>query len=867
MAVYKEIIEWSVNKPTFMRDAIRRLLNNHQLTETDVDESLLLLKKEVGFTGVELMAIPATIEDIPEQSHISNLFSKLVSINNPKNINALYDEAKLEFSIKGLSIIFGNNGSGKSSYGRILKKLCWSRHKNIEIKSNVYKNDKAPQEVNIKFSIDGVESEFEWKAGQKSIEPLNSVYIFDSACASIYLNNENPIEYKPAGIDLLESLIKLCGRIDERLNTELSKLTIQRPVINQKYSNSKLSAWYRKIEDVNVADIETRLVYSEENAKRKIELIDVLGKENPSAEIQSFQQKVIRYKTITAELSKLEKFLSNENLSRVIRIKEDYNSKRDSYLIAKESNKGVDPVAGVGSESWKLLWETAKKFAITEVHPLVSIYPADESLKSCVLCQQPLVPEAKDRLLRFNKFVSDETSQQFSRSQSQLDEFINEISGIDVSTSNTYEELNSDIPSFAEHKTGFQELVQKVKGNYLAYLKSSEIAETPTPFTFYKLSESVSVKTLELEGRSATNKQLIVDRKSLEAELLELETLEFLTLEKDTIIKYVKEHSRKHWLNRCKLKTNTRLISLKIGEIMESKAIEQQHEEFMRHLISLNPSIAHKISIKRTRTVSGATYLKCGFNTIDDSLQSVLSDGEQKVVALANFLSECTVDGAKNSMVFDDPVTSLDQDYRESIAKKIVELSHDRQVIVLTHDLYFVRLLMDIHKSMFIKDCEILGLMEYKGISGIPSDEIHYLSKNVQQRVDSIRSELGQISSLHLSELGTKESRLESVRQKMRKLVERAVEEVLVSNTIQRFSKNINLKKGFLSNLVVVEKNDIEFISTLFGKYSITEHDGGIETIPLQPDENEISNDLHAFSTWKDGFQSRAKSFKQANGY
>ena len=101
----------------------------------------------------------------------------------------------------------------------------------------------------------------------------------------------------------------------------------------------------------------------------------------------------------------------------------------------------------------------------------------------------------------------------------------------------------------------------------------------------------------------------------------------------------------------------------------------------------------------------------------------------------------------------------------------------------------------------------------------------------------------------------------------MRKLVERAVEEVLVSNTIQRFSKNINLKKGFLSNLVVVEKNDIEFISTLFGKYSITEHDGGIETIPLQPDENEISNDLHAFSTWKDGFQSRAKSFKQANGY
>ena len=72
---------------------------------------------------------------------------------------------------------------------------------------------------------------------------------------------------------------------------------------------------------------------------------------------------------------------------------------------------------------------------------------------------------------------------------------------------------------------------------------------------------------------------------------------------------------------------------------------------------------------------------------------------------MANFLSECTIDGATNSLIFDDPVTSLDLDYREAIGNKITELSANRQVIVLTHDLYFVRFLMDSYKlSVFIRN-------------------------------------------------------------------------------------------------------------------------------------------------------------------
>ena len=72
-------------------------------------------------------------------------------IEKPININALFNNAKLGFEKDGLSLVFGNNGSGKSSYARVLKKLCWSRHKQIDLKPNVYTGDTTEQSVKIIF--------------------------------------------------------------------------------------------------------------------------------------------------------------------------------------------------------------------------------------------------------------------------------------------------------------------------------------------------------------------------------------------------------------------------------------------------------------------------------------------------------------------------------------------------------------------------------------------------------------------------------------------------------------------------------------------------------------------------------------------
>ncbi|MFT3739583.1 MAG: AAA family ATPase [Breznakibacter sp.] len=867
MSLYKEIITWTSNRPLFIQDAIRRLLVNPILTDSDIDELLLLLKKEIGFTGIAINAIPATNTNIPTNIANSTNITRLLSIENPININALWNNAKLYPKQDGLTLIYGKNGSGKSSYARILKKLCWSRHKNIELKKNVYSKDITKQSVKITFTHEGNSTTLEWKENENTHSALNSVYLFDSYCASIYLNSENVTEYKPMGIDLLENLIRLCHKIDASIDDEIKLLVTTKPQLDfQKYRETNGLNWYNQIENKKKAEIESVINYTEENDRRKKELTTILQNSNPSEANKSLQQKLARFNTVKSSVTLIENFFSDENRIQIEDLKKSFNAKRDAYLIAQEKFKEDDPLAGVGSESWRALWQAAKKYAISEVHPQTPNYPAEKSAEICVLCQQPLSTGAKNRLDRFKAFVIDETSKEFTTAENIFKAKITEIEKIELIPTDTFVELKSEIPQFEQAYNQFQQQLILSKKEFLDYLKS-ENSDIQIKNNLPQLSSVIESQVQIVNSTIIANNGLIENRTVHEKELLELDVLEVLNKNKVQILKYYDEYLLKNALNQCKAKTNTKSISSKIGEVLESRAIELQHQEFLVHLRALNPKIADKVSIKKTRTTDGKTFQRCGFSNLNEQLPIILSEGEQKIVALANFLSECTIDGAKNTIIFDDPVNSLDQDYRESIARKIVDLSLDRQIIVLTHDLYFLRLLLDVHKERTNDECPIIGLKEYKGFSGIPSDEIPYLAKNVQQRIDTIRGDLAEIKSLSIDQVAQIEPILERARQRMRKLLERSVEEILTNRTIQRFSKNINLKQENLANLVVVEKTDIDFILSLFGKYSITEHDGSTETISIQPNESQIEQDLDTFFLWKEEFNVRAKSFKQANGY
>lgn len=865
MAVYSDIILWSNNKAPFIKDAIRRILHCTELTAQDIQEVKELLKKEHGFEGITIVPSPATNADIPAITTSTNQV-RLKQVSSPHNISALYESTALNFSLNGLTIVYGKNGSGKSSFSKILKKLCWSRDNGVVLKKNVYTASTDAQSVSIKYTKGDVETNFVWQEGQPTDKNLNSVYIFDTKCAGIYLNQENPAEYKPAGIEVLERLLQLYEKLSNLINEDVALLITKKVELHEKYRTTEVYGWYHNLETLNRDDIEAKLSLTAEQINHRLSLEKSLKDANPAETNKNLVHKLNRYNSLLIKLKEWDKLFNSDNLQNIATLIHDLLTKETANKIARESyEEGL--VFSIESQAWKTLWDAAKNYAITEIHTDHPIGTKD-GVEFCMLCQQPLSENAKTRLQKFESYIQDTTSTALNLAKEKLEQERKRYDSIpnELIAAELRNELIEDTPVLETIISDYVTQLTNAKNNVLSYIDNkkedlSACAITPN------LSELVLKEIEKINQHIKTNEDIVENRSKIEKEYLELDALSFLVQKRDSILKYHDEYTLKKKYDACLSALTTRSISTKMGELQETNAIAAQQSLFLQYLNMMNPQIAAKMELKKTRTSAGVTYQKCSFNSISENITEVFSEGEQKIVAIANFLAESNVDNANNTIVFDDPINSLDMDYRETVARIIVHLSLNQQIIVFTHDLYFLRILKDAYKKEHSHECYVTCLNSVKNHCGIVSDEIPYLAKNVQERINTIMSGLNEIKRLNITQIDKRDSIINDLKDKMRQLLERTVEDILVNNAISRFSKNISFKRSDLANIILVTKTDIDYLLSLYSKYSEVIHDGSPETVSKTLTESEIHNDIIGYKTWKDNFVQNAKNWKKANGY
>lgn len=858
MSVYQEILNWSSSRPLFVQDALRRIITLTTLTQTDIDELVELVKKDCGEATIILNAIPLDNTHIPTIISTSGNYPKLIGLNNPINIGALHNQGNLQFSNTGLSVIYGNNGSGKSSYSRILRKLCWSRSPNITLKKNVFNQSTHQQQVDFIVEDNGSNINFTWTENSPSNPILNSIFVFDNDCGDIYINNENPTEYKPIGIDVLEKLISTFASIHQNFASLVVTYNTQKPVLPQNLIQTTISQWYGTIENLQRANVDSYIQFSQTEMDRKRELTNLTTAQNPQLNITNLTNQRTRINGYIQQFSQIEALFNEQNINEIIANRNTFESANQAYQIATAELQNANTLEGFGTNPWRTLWEAARNYAHSSNLSDGQNFPSLVSLEKCVLCQQELDETAQQRLTTFNQFILNDVSTQLNSINSTIQQKLNPYNLLVIPAIENFAELEQLNPSFRDHYNQFSNSITTLKDSVITFLHNGGELN----ISLHNLTTSITSLIPRIDSEIEQNNQLSQNRNALVSELNELTVKEFLFNNKTTILQYFDEYQYKAWINRCQSQLTTNAISRKIGELMENQAVSLQHQEFISHLNFFNRDLASKVLISKTRTSQGNTFQKCGLNGITDSINSILSEGEQKIIALSNFLAECTIDNRLNTIIFDDPVTSLDMDYRDLIATKIVQLSQNRQIVVFTHDLSFLRLLIDTHKTITTTDCTIIGIDKYDGISGIVTDEIPYLAKNVQERINSIRRILTEHDALVITDSHGRETKLDSARKRFRMLLERSVEEILSNKTYERFSKNIHLKKGNLSSYIVTEQTDVDFLLHLFGKYSVTEHDGGISTISQLPNKPEILQDISDYSNWKNDFKAKLDTFK-----
>ena len=229
----------------------------------------------------------------------------------------------------------------------------------------------------------------------------------------------------------------------------------------------------------------------------------------------------------------------------------------------------------------------------------------------------------------------------------------------------------------------------------------------------------------------------------------------------------------------------------------------------------------------------------------------VLSEGEAKCVALAGLLAEIEITGNRSAIVLDDPVTSLDHNYRERVAMRLVDEARNRQVVVLTHDIVFLFLLGKYAQAAAISFAQ-LGVERGGGNRGHgrATNGPPWVTLKVNDRIKRLRRELEVARRLHnAGNQAEYEKAASELYEQLRKAWERAVEEVLLGGAVLRFDDAIHTKPlGSIADDVL--KADVAMIETQMAYCSGFVHDRAGPAASRPPGPDVVGGDIDKLDDW-----------------
>ena len=396
------ISEWFSERPKWIQVAATRLLQQSELTDKDVSELAILCQQEAeGNLPNKTCSFPATAFS---QGAAGTL--RLCSISDVEGVNALAPKKPLEFGKGNIAIVYGNNGSGKSGYVRLLKHICGARETGA-LHQNVYKPNSGVQKACISFEQDGIPKSHTW-SGQGVCDALSSVDIFDTSFGKVFVSSEDEMSYEPPVLSFFSSLILTCEKVVLALDAEANRHQSKKPNIPNDKKLTTEGTWYETISaKTSTHDIDKNCTFSSADETEMQTLQQRLGQQAPAEEAKKLRKQKQHVDTLVQNTQKYLEQLSDANYRRIIAAKKNSILKKTAADTAAEKVFSGSKLEGIGSDVWKELWEAARNYSISVAYK-EDDYPNVSDGSSCVLCHQSLTQEAKERLASFENFVKGE---------------------------------------------------------------------------------------------------------------------------------------------------------------------------------------------------------------------------------------------------------------------------------------------------------------------------------------------------------------------------------------------------------------------------------------------------------------------------
>lgn len=858
MSTVEKIAEWIKSKPKWWQHSMRQSLKNGMLSQADLNEiyKVALVEHDI-LENEEVASLANQIIDISGFGEESAEVT-LKSVEHVINVGALAENQKLEFSNKGLTVIYGDNGAGKSSYARILKHACLSRGGSPQILGNVFTSSKTPSSAKITTIADEEEEIKDWNLNSVSSLNLKSIRVFDNDVAEHFVTSEGELGYKPSGLHILEDLAKTVDFVDNQITKEI--MPGNGFIVLPTFADTETGKFIKKLSNnTNLLEVD-QLVVSDKILGK----IEILSKEIHELKSKSPKQLRKEISDKKRQITPLKTFVTNSikqvNSQSFTAIKDkelDFIDKNDLAKKLKIKVLFGLPISGVGGEEWQSMWLAAEKYFIS-TEGNVSFPPKQKEI--CPLCIQAINEDSAKKLAGFSEFMADESIKNASESNKILEACKKEISDYEFSTT-PYE---AAIALVDENIAGFSDSLSKL---------FSELKRRKVSFTSDALPEEVgSLSTNALDNittlidsleasfdeisEDGNNVSLIEKKEKEHLEILDQKVFkENLPNIKSNINRYKLVAKYNKLQNQCKSRPITDMNS----DICKQEVIAPLVEAFESELQKFGFN-RFKV-LPKTRGRSGAQLLKLEILSSGEPLVSkVASEGEQRCISISCFLAEMRVDKRKSAVIFDDPVNSLSHQWSSRVAKRLVEESLHRQVIVLTHDIVFYKLLLEEVENSPSALLSEICLERSRKVAGIVRSTPPWDALTTGKRIKQLQVKLRELKKIEKEET---ENNFKQAAYNfygfLREAWERLVEEKLLNQVVTRFRRAIQTTR--LKKLVDLTESDFVKIEDAMSKCStyFRGHDSAPAVGDPYPTILDIEEDLRKITEFNDELQNKRK--------
>lgn len=397
------LAQWANEQDGWVREAVAQaLVSNRPLSASQLDDLVERFLVEKGFNEqpegfaatvplIELGDDEASTEDLLELDQLSNI----------TGVNALASGQVLKFD-DNLTVLFGQNGAGKTGYSRVLKRLAAVRTAEEILPNAHVAGVPASPTASITYSLNGELSTVEWK-NETGLSPLTRMSVFDAPAVMLHVDGDLNYVFTPREIALFTYVSSALKHVQDQVEAEARTL---RPSGNAFLTHfERGTSIYSKVETIgattDIGELAELADDSEEaNAlhERLTGEVAALKAGNVEARHDAVNRELERVKVLSQGAKTLLDFdeISYEaSRLKLERLESEYRQTRTELFEEGE-------LPGPPDDEWSAFVSEGDRY---RRHLGLEAHPTTDD--SCLYCRQSLSEKAVALLAKYRTYLDD----------------------------------------------------------------------------------------------------------------------------------------------------------------------------------------------------------------------------------------------------------------------------------------------------------------------------------------------------------------------------------------------------------------------------------------------------------------------------